>query len=146
MQFLMIATEEYAAARCCLSNGLLAGLVMGAQAVEKYLKAFILLKDPSQNVKKLNHKISTLASEASSYPPSFSLQQHAQFIASLEQHYEARYPDNLNTSKHKISSEIDELDQLVIFLNEQMGLPPEVKYRSSFTPLLIRHWNILHHF
>ena len=44
MQFLMVATDDYAGARCCISNSLLVGLVLGAQAVEKYLKAFILFK------------------------------------------------------------------------------------------------------
>jgi len=132
MEFLMIATDEYAAARCCLSNGLLAGLVLGAQAVEKYLKAFILFQNPTKNVKKLSHKISDLAKQASLLSQSFSLTQYAQLIRRLEQHYEGRYPDNPDASKHKSSSEIDELDQLVIYLNEQMMFPPEVKYRSGF--------------
>lgn len=118
MRFLLIATDEYAAARCCLSNGLLAGLVTGAQAVEKYLKAFILFQNPAQNVRKENHRISVLAQQASSLSPSFSLTQYTQFIKRLEQHYDGRYPDNPDESKHKSSSEMDELDQLVIFLNE----------------------------
>lgn len=132
MQFLMVATDEYAAARCCLFNGLLSGLVLGAQAVEKYLKAFILFRDSTKNVRKLSHKISSLANQASSLDSSFSSSQYAQLITKLEQHYNTRYPDNLDASKHMSSSEIDELDQFVIFINEKMGVPLEVKYRSGF--------------
>ena len=132
MLFLMVATDDYAGARCCISNSLLVGLVLGAQAVEKYLKAFILFKNPLENVKGKRHKISELAKTASTCCPSFSLEKYAEFIKRLEQHYETRYPDNPNASENISSSEIDELDQLVIFINEQMELPLEVKYRSYF--------------
>jgi len=136
MHFLMIATDDYAGARCCLSYGLLAGLVLGAQATEKYLKAFVLFLDPSKNVRNLNHKISELAKQASKLKPSFSLTQYAQFITKLEQHYEGRYPDNPDASKQRSSAEIDDLDQLIIFVNEQMPIPEEVKYRSAFYAMI----------
>jgi hypothetical protein len=40
------ATDDYASARCLCLNLLFPGLVLGAQATEKYLKALLLLIDP----------------------------------------------------------------------------------------------------
>ena len=54
MKFLNIATQDYIAARCCLINGLFSGLVLSAQAVEKYSKAYNLFLTPSKNTRKLS--------------------------------------------------------------------------------------------
>ena len=39
--FIESATDDYVASRCCLLNGVFPGLRLGAEAVEKYLKAFV---------------------------------------------------------------------------------------------------------
>src|ERR1700757_3722327 len=55
------AAHDYAAARCLLLNGLVSGgLAMGAQAIEKFLKAYILLKNPAADVRKLQHSLADL--------------------------------------------------------------------------------------
>src|SRR5688572_6077528 len=58
------ATEDYVAARCCILNGLFSGFPLGAQAVEKMLKAFILYKAPATKVRDMSHYIDVLAKEA----------------------------------------------------------------------------------
>jgi hypothetical protein len=45
-----VATNDYVACRCCLLNGLFPGLRLGAEAVEKYLKAFVLYAEPAHNL------------------------------------------------------------------------------------------------
>jgi HEPN domain-containing protein len=55
-RLLKAAADDYAAARCLLLNGLVAGgLSMGAQAIEKFLKAYILLKSSARRVRGLSH-------------------------------------------------------------------------------------------
>ena len=66
VEFVIAATDDYVACRCCLLNGLFPGLRLGAEALEKYLKAFVLYGDPSLDVQKHNHRIGDLASVASS--------------------------------------------------------------------------------
>lgn len=50
--FFKQSAEDYAAARCCLLNGLFPGFVMAEQAVEKLIKGFILFMDPGFKPKK----------------------------------------------------------------------------------------------
>ena len=43
------AARDYAFARCLLLNGIVSGgLVMGSQAIDKFLKVYILLKVPTK--------------------------------------------------------------------------------------------------
>ena len=65
VKFVEAATDDYVSCRCCLINGLFTGLILGAQAVEKYLKAFVLFQDPSIDVRSYNHQIKALISLAS---------------------------------------------------------------------------------
>jgi hypothetical protein len=48
--FMEVATNDYVACHCCLLNGLFPGLRLGAEAVEKYLKAFVLYAEPAHNL------------------------------------------------------------------------------------------------
>jgi hypothetical protein len=57
-EFLRFATDDYLACRVCLLNGLFPGLRLGAEAIEKYLKGFVLYADPSHK-KKYLHNIKT---------------------------------------------------------------------------------------
>jgi hypothetical protein len=52
IEFQMAATDDYVACRCCLLNGLFPGLRLGAEAVEKLLKSFILFVNPKTDVRK----------------------------------------------------------------------------------------------
>ena len=93
VEFVIAATDDYVACRCCLLNGLFPGLRLGAEALEKYLKAFVLYGDPSLDVRKHNHRIGDLASVASSLVPRFNAVQFRQVIDRLETHYRRRYPN-----------------------------------------------------
>ena len=131
MEFLNIATQDYIAARCCLINGLFSGLVLSAQAVEKYLKAYNLFLTPSKNTRKLSHKVQDLAAEIYSLDPGLELSPHRELIKRLEAHYQTRYPDNLGASTSQSTGEIHEIDTLIILVNKQMPIPLEVKLRSG---------------
>src|ERR1700722_14109372 len=91
---LLTATKDYAAARCLLQNGLLTGLVMGAQAIEKFLKAYLLFHDPRRKVRKLSHSLPELLREAGALLPNLSLMNFAPVAEKFDRHYATRYPDN----------------------------------------------------
>ena len=131
MGFLTVATQDYIAARCCLSNWLINGLVLAAQAVEKYLKAYILLLVPSKNIRHLSHKIRDLATELLALDPNLDLFLYEELLVRLEAHYQTRYPDNHNASTKQSTGEIHEIDSLIILINQKMPLPWEVKLRSG---------------
>jgi hypothetical protein len=60
---LRVAAQDYAAARCLLLNSLFEGHVLGAQAIEKFLKGYLLLNDPKRHVKKLSHSLPKILQE-----------------------------------------------------------------------------------
>lgn len=131
LQFQQVATDDYSGARCCLLNGPLVGLILAAQAVEKYLKAIILLRNPSYNLKRLNHILLDAVSEATRLETSLNLSRHSKTISSLEQHYNSRYPDNLNQSSIKGTNELVKIDELIIDIVEHIPLPIDIKYRTG---------------
>ena len=49
----------------------------------------------------------------------------------LEGHFATRYPDNPNQPAKQASSELDEVDEFVFFIEDRMPLPDEVKFRSG---------------
>lgn len=126
-----VATDDYSGARCCLLNGPLVGLILAAQAVEKYLKAIILLRDPAYNLRSLNHILSNAVSEATRLETSLDLSRHSSTISSLEQHYNSRYPDNLNQPSIKGTHELVGIDELIIDIVEQIPLPIDIKHRTG---------------
>ena len=133
---LRIAAEDYADARCLLLNQLFGGLVQGAQAIEKTLKAYLLFGDPKRDVKKLSHSLARLLGEADALYPSLKLFQFQQIADKFGKHYSARYPDNPNASTSKTTADVSELDSLVIYLNENLPCPRNVKYRTGLYPLI----------
>jgi HEPN domain-containing protein len=89
------AGHDYAAARCLLLNGLVSsGLVMGAQAIEKFLKAYILLKNPAKAVRQSQHSLTDLLKEADQLAPSLGLSKYSAAMSRHEDYYRNRYPDN----------------------------------------------------
>ena len=114
-----------------LLNQLFPGLVLGAQAIEKFLKAYILLADPKKNVRKLSHSLSKLLEEANQLTPNAELLNFRSVVVKFTGHYETRYPDNPRASTSMTTADINELDQLVIFLNENLPCPMNVRYRSG---------------
>jgi HEPN domain-containing protein len=127
-----IATRDYAAARCLLNNLLLTGLMLGAQAIEKFLKAYLLFNDPKRDVKRLSHDLPKLLGEVEARYPGLRLSQYAPLITRFSRYYDARYPDNPNVPASMTSAELAELDQLIVLLNENMPCPLNVKMRTGF--------------
>jgi HEPN domain-containing protein len=131
------AAHDYAAARCLLLNGLVSGgLMMGEQAIEKFLKAYILLKNPSKAVRQLQHSLKELLNEADQVSPSLGLSKYSAMMTRYEDYYRNRYPDNRVKLSVMSSEEIFELDEFIISLNENLPMPFEAKYRTGLYALV----------
>jgi len=130
-RLLLVATQDYAAARCLAQNLLLTGLVLGAQALEKYLKAYLLLNNPSRNVRTLSHSLPRLLREVDGLAPHLLLLRFMPLAERFNAHYLARYPDNPDASKTMTTADILELDELIILLNDNLPCPITVKYRTG---------------
>jgi hypothetical protein len=129
-EFAVAATDDYAACRCCLLNGLFPGLRLGAEAIEKYLKAFVLYGDPSLRVKNYLHSIKDLVSVASSLERRFDAARFGHVIDRLETHYRHRYP-NVPDFKHDAStSELVGIDEMVLNISECLPIPEVPKFRN----------------
>jgi hypothetical protein len=135
-QFLLVAAYDYAAARCLLFNFMFEGLVLGAQAIEKLLKAYLLFDDPKRTVKSLNHSLPKLLIEASASFPRLPLAQFMPLSEKFWRHYQTRYPDNPNASTTRSTADVMELDKFVIFLNENLPCSRNVKYRTGLYALI----------
>jgi len=134
--FLRAATFDYADARCLILNGLLGGLASGAQAMEKLLKAYLLFQDPSKNVKRILHKLPDLLAEVARIYPNLDFSPFRETASKFEKHYASRYPDSPNASTSMTGQDIHELDEFVIFLNENLPCPRAVRYRAGMYALI----------
>jgi hypothetical protein len=131
-RLLYTAARDYAAARCLLLNHLLAaGLTMGAQAIEKFLKAFVLLKSPSIDAKKMGHNIQILLTKADERTLELEFSKYSSLMTRFMRHYSNRYPDNTISPGSMSSEELFELDEFVMFINENMPCPPDVRCRTG---------------
>jgi hypothetical protein len=131
VEFVMAATEDYAACRCCLLNGLFSGLYLGAEAVEKYLKAFLLFVDPSIDVKKeYSHGITKLAAKASSVKPGFDLSRFTKVLDRLQMHYNNRYPDHPKFKRDASTDELIAIDELILLIVNSITIPEVPKLRN----------------
>ena len=104
VEFVSLATDDYVGCRCLLLNGLLfPGFRLGAEAIVKYIKAFVLYKEPTHPVKDYLHNIKKVASVAANLDPSFNpIQQFGDIIDRLELHYYLRYPRDPYPSLQRI--------------------------------------------
>jgi len=131
MLYLYQATEEYASSRCLLLNGLIPGLIFSAQAVEKFLKVFIMLKDPKYKPKSSRHNLFQLFKRVKIYIGDGSWDKYDGLVKRLRGHYQSRYPDNTSISKIMSANEIHEIDELVMEIVMKLDMPDEVKYRAG---------------
>ena len=129
-EFIIVATDDYVACRCCLLNGLFPGLRLGAEALEKYLKAFVLYADPSLDIRKYNHRIRDLASVASGLEPRFDAVQFRQVIDRLETHYRRRYPNVRDFGRDASTAELVGIDEVVLHVCEYLPIPEAPKFRN----------------
>jgi len=125
------AVRDYTGCRCCLINGLLVGLVLGTQTVEKLLKAYIILLDTTQNPRRFAHRVIDLAHRAEALDRHLDISEFYPLFDRLEQYYQTRYHDNANQPNNMTTAELIEIDKLVICLNEHLPMPDEIKYRSG---------------
>lgn len=137
MLFLFVSVEDYVACRCCLLNGLLGGFQLGAQAVEKALKACLLLKN---DILLKTHRLSELAQELSE-KAYLDLTPYMTTITVLEQCYNRRYPDNWRDSFGISTDYLKEVDRLFFHLMDTMPVPEEVKIRTPYFAYLFSNFN-----
>jgi hypothetical protein len=142
---------DYFACRCCILNGLHSGFRLGAEAVEKLLKAFIYLKIGAKSTLrgKDRHNPYLLKQELKAVHPDPILDNFDDLLKTLYDHYQSRYYDNPTSGKGASSAELDEIDDLFVYLIETLPMPNEVKYRCMFFAFLCdgnarRHWRNHH--
>ncbi len=128
VQFIEAATEDYVSCRCCLINGLFTGMVLGAQAIEKYLKAFALFKDPTLSEKRYNHQIKALVSLVSDQEPKIEPVQFGDLFDRLESYYKTRYPGTAGAATEMSTGEMDRIDRFVLHLYDLLPIPEEAKF------------------
>lgn len=124
------ASNDYIASRCCILNKLVsAGLILSCQSIEKILKAFIFLE--TEEKLKEGHDPFELKEKLKEVKD-YKLDKFDDLLKRLYGHYQSRYYNNKNHSKIKSSKEIDEIDELWVYLIEIFPVPDEVKYRLMF--------------
>ena len=129
----MQAIEDYVSARCCIFNNLFTGLTIASQAIEKMLKAIIYMETKQKFKVKGNdrHKPFKLKEELKQ-AKDYNLDRFDDLLKRLYGYYQARYPDNDDKNKQLLLSDINEIDELWIYLIEIFPAPDEVKYRNVF--------------
>ncbi len=134
MMMFMDASSDYIACRCCILNALHSGFRLASEAVEKLLKAFIFLATGARTSLKKNdrHNPYLLKQELKKSHPDRKLDSFDELLKTLFDHYQNRYYDNPTTGRGASSSELDQIDDLFIYLVETLPIPDEVKYRCKF--------------
>ncbi|MBE0468274.1 MAG: hypothetical protein IBX55_02030 [Methyloprofundus sp.] len=133
------AACDYAAARCCLLNGLLSGFQLASQAVEKLIKASILFHEPTVNIRtEYGHDLPSLLKGLETVLNHSIDPKHHQTVDKLLLHYKSRYPDNPDRAMSASSDELDGIDELCFFLTSQLFVPSELKYRVGILARVCR--------
>ncbi len=133
-KYVMPAVDDYLAARCLLLNNIFVGLTLAHEAVEKLMKALLILEDIK--IPKSCHDTAVLAKLLSSKDSVKYglLNDNAKFIELLDQHYAWRYYDGDMTkrSQSKSPEDLHPLDTLWIALYELYTsfLPKEFQFRT----------------
>ncbi|NUX55906.1 HEPN domain-containing protein [Paraburkholderia youngii] len=135
--FFKQSAEDYAAARCCLLNGLFPGFVMAEQAVEKLIKGFILFMDPGFKPKnKKGHDLASLITVLQSHYGHVSLDPHKKTIALLQSSYDGRYPDSGSDRLAHMTSQLHDVDELYIYLLDQSPITGDLRFQIGAWPYL----------
>ncbi len=126
-----IAVEDYIASRhAVLELGLLRnGLALAAQAIEKFLKCYLLASGFAiKNTRKFSHKIHSLLKKAHEISKQNDLLKYSSFCKELEKWFNSRYPDSVNPASKWMRGAIPEFDEFVCYLEENMPLPVSIKH------------------
>ena len=135
--FLVHAGDDYAAARCLIMNGLAAGFPLGAQALEKIMKALLHFKVSTEVAnKERRHRLEKIFDQLKIYYPSVN-QVHRKLCLNFSKHYRWRYPDDEGQSKLMSGDEIRGLDSAFIHFLEAIPVSLEFRMRhATFTAML----------
>jgi hypothetical protein len=134
-KLLLTAALDYSSARCLLLNFLVSGgLAAGAQAIEKFLKAYILLNDPTKKIWSFKHRLTGVLNEVDQLWPRLELSRYSVLTDRFERHYRTRYDPF--ASGPMVSAEIFELDEFIMFLNDNLPMPLDAKYRTGLYALV----------
>jgi HEPN domain-containing protein len=135
--FFKQSAEDYAAARCCLLNGLFPGFVMAEQAVEKLIKGFTLFMDPGFKPKKgKGHDLPSLITVMCSHYAHVSLAPYEKTIELLQSSYDGRYPDSETKSLAHMTAQLNDVDELYIYLLDQSPITGDLRYQIGAWPYL----------
>lgn len=132
-KYVMPAVEDYLGARCLLLNNIFVGLTLAHEAVEKLMKALLILENiqpqKSHNLEKLSELL--LNKNSSKYE---ILNNQKEFVKRLDQHYSWRYYDGDITKQSQIKSpeDLQPIDNLWIALHEMYAdfIPENFRYRT----------------
>ena len=130
--FFYDSIDDYATSRFLMNNGFIKeGLILGSQAIEKMLKSFILITNgetwekskDGHNLLDLKNKISNVSN--------LNLDRYNKLLNRLSQDYRAKYMEE-NLDRGKASWELKEIDELYLFLLENLPIIDELKYITRF--------------
>lgn len=130
-----IAVEDYIVSRhAVLELGLFrSGLALAAQAVEKFLKCYLLAADlPLEDIRKTyNHDIQSLLKKAHETSQQKDLLIYSNFCNDLVKWYNSRYPESRDPASQWMRNAIPELDKFVCYLEEHMPIPPAITHLKN---------------
>ncbi|MBL4930813.1 HEPN domain-containing protein [Clostridium paridis] len=122
------ATEDYISARCLIINGILNnGLILVKEAIDKYLKAYIWINDENFDPRGKSFTLEELVESAKKNGLDLAI--YTGLIRKISEFYKLRYTDNLFKLKEYKAEDLYEIDSLIIYLNNSLKLPPEIKFR-----------------
>jgi len=132
-KYVMPAVDDYLGARCLLLNNIFVGLTLAHEAVEKLMKAIVILENVTLQKSHDLEKLADLLLKNNSEKYKF-LNDQKEFIKRLDQHYGWRYYDGniAKRSQSKSPEDLNPLDVLWIALYELYTnfLPQEFQFRT----------------
>lgn len=132
------AGDDYAASRCLILNCLMnSGFPLFSQSVEKLLKAIIFLQTGARSaLNRLDRHNPYALKQELRQVADYDLDKYDAILQTLYGHFQQRYFDNNDQSKHMSTDELDGFDELWMHLFERIPFPVEVKYRLLFPAVL----------
>jgi hypothetical protein len=80
----------------------------------------------------MGHSLPKLLGAAGSLAPQLAVHRFEAFARKFQSHYQSRYPDNPEAFASKSTGDRAELNEFVIFLNENLPCSITFKHRSGF--------------
>ena len=130
--FFYDSIDDYATSRFLMNNGFLReGLIFGSQAIEKMLTTFILLTQGKFPKKDWDgHNLLPLREELKK-TSDLNLDKYSKLLKRLSEDYRAKYMEE-NLDRNKASWELKEIDELYLFLVENLPIIDGLKYITRF--------------